>query len=144
MKVGFTGTRNGLTVAQMATLNFWLCSYPVLDEFHHGDCIGADDDAAKMIENIARGEDPGPPIKVVVHPPTDDSLRAFNTWYDEMREAKPYLERNRDIVNECDVLVACPGEATEQLRSGTWATVRAGRKAKKQIVVILPDGSRYV
>ena len=56
-------------------------------------------------------------------------------------ERKPYLDRNKDIVLETQTLVATPAETTEQLRSGTWSTVRYARKLKRPAVLILPDGT---
>jgi hypothetical protein len=53
---------------------------------------------------------------------------------------KPYLERNRDIVDSTELLIACPKDMTES-SGGTWATVRYARKQKKPIVVVWPDGS---
>jgi len=37
-------------------------------------------------------------------------------------------------------MIATPGEVDEQLRSGTWSTVRFARKQGKPVHVILPDG----
>jgi len=50
------------------------------------------------------------------------------------------LERNRAIVDETDILLAAPLESEEQLRSGTWATVRYARKQHKTVLVIFPNG----
>jgi hypothetical protein len=36
-------------------------------------------------------------------------------------------------------LIATPSTDDEQLRSGTWATVRYARKAKKRIKLIFPN-----
>lgn len=77
---------------------------------------------------------------VVIHPPKDESKRAFSIA-DEVRGAKPYLQRNKDIVDETDVLIATPKGNEEELRSGVWATIRYARKQKKKIVIIFPDGS---
>ena len=57
-----------------------------------------------------------------------------------MHPAKDYLVRNHDIVDVCDVLVATPGQKEEQIRSGTWATIRYARKIRKQIIIVYPDG----
>ncbi len=57
MKVGFSGTRQGMTGAQRHAFYEWICSNPV-DLFAHGDCIGADDDAANILYEIRHGEDP--------------------------------------------------------------------------------------
>jgi hypothetical protein len=49
--------------------------------------------------------------------------------------------RNHDIVDETELLIACPGELAEAVRSGTWATVRYARKLGRPIVIFWPDGS---
>jgi hypothetical protein len=54
--------------------------------------------------------------------------------------AKPYLSRNKDIVLETELLIATPGEEEEQIRSGTWSTVRYARSLKRMINIVLPDG----
>lgn len=52
-----------------------------------------------------------------------------------------YLARDSAMVRECDVLLAFPGSKTEVLRSGTWATIRRARKARKRILFTPLDGS---
>ncbi|HET8688494.1 MAG TPA: hypothetical protein VFM18_17925 [Methanosarcina sp.] len=102
-------------------------------EFHHGCCIGADSEA-HHIAVVNR-------CHLVFHPPINQSKANLSLICDEERPAKEYLDRNHDIVNETDWMIACPKSQTEELRSGTWATVRYARKQKKQIVIIYPDGS---
>lgn len=53
----------------------------------------------------------------------------------------PPLVRNERIVLACDRIVACPRGA-EELRSGTWATVRKAREHGKHTLIIWPDGTR--
>jgi hypothetical protein len=55
--------------------------------------------------------------------------------------AKPYLVRNHEIVDDSQVLIAAPKEFTEQLRSGTWATIRYARKIGRTVRIVFPDGS---
>jgi hypothetical protein len=129
-KIGFTGTRKGMTTPQRNTLRYMLTIYTG-SEFHHGDCIGAD--------NQAHGDAIQCGMRVVVHPPILDRLRAFCKGH-ETRDPKPYLVRNREIVGETDLLIACPDVANEIERSGTWATVRFARSIKRPIWIILPDG----
>jgi predicted Rossmann fold nucleotide-binding protein DprA/Smf involved in DNA uptake len=57
------------------------------------------------------------------------------------RPEKPYLARNRDIVLETIALIAAPAEPLEQIRSGTWSTVRFAKKQGKTVILILPDGT---
>ena len=43
------------------------------------------------------------------------------------------LDRNQAMIDNCDVLIACPRTHREVDRSGTWATVRRGRRADRTI-----------
>ena len=99
---------------------------------HHGDCIGADAQAHEIACTLGR--------EVTIHPPTSGTYRAWKTGSD-VRAPKAYLTRNKDIVRETDMLIAAPAETTEQVRSGTWSTVRFARKLGKRVFVILPDGT---
>ena len=130
MKLGFTGTRKGMTERQSKHLERVLNSFDVV-EFHHGDCVGADEEA----HSIARSMN----IFVVIHPPTDPKHRAW-CEPDEMRDEFPYIERNHNIVDETRHLFAAPGTNHEVLRSGTWATVRYQRDtAVGSLWLPLPD-----
>ena len=51
---------------------------------------------------------------------------------------RDYLDRNKDIVNNCDLLIAAPKENTEVLRSGTWSTVRYAKQLGVTVVIIEP------
>jgi hypothetical protein len=130
MKVGFTGSREGITDEQYIRIKNLLISGDTT-EVHHGDCIGAD---AYMHEIAGLLE-----IRIVIHPPDLPGLRCFCSC-DELREEKPFLERNQDIVDETDVLIACPNGTKETMRSGTWATIRYAEKQKKTILLIYPSG----
>lgn len=133
-KVGFTGTQIGCSPAQKAMLRLRFALMREQSgqcEFHHGDCIGADEDAHS--EAVAAF------FVTVSHPPTAVSKRAF-TRNDIVRQNKEYLARNRDIVDETFGLIACP-KGMEELRSGTWATVRYARKVKRPIMIIHSDGT---
>lgn len=127
--LGMTGTREGMTGAQRRRFAVILGEATVL---HHGDCVGADADA----HDLARAHG----CYIVVHPPADDRLRAYCAG-DEVRTAKPYFARNRDIVDECDLLVATPKETKVHQRGGTWYTVGYAMSVGRRHVVIWPDGS---
>lgn len=130
-KAGFTGTQQGMTEAQREACQGLLVSLGI-KELHHGDCIGADVDMHKLALEKE--------LFVVIHPPEDPKKRAFCRGDVNLLE-KPYLERNHDIIDVCDLLIATPKEEDEQLRSGTWATVRYARKQKKSIYIVFPSGS---
>lgn len=135
VSVGFTGTQTGLTQDQAGTL--WIVlevNSDVMQEIHHGDCIGADEAFVVMISHLSRD------IKIVQHPPLLDDKRAFTPFH-EQRDPKDYLKRNHDIVDESHLMIACPGQKNEILRSGTWATIRYAKKTKKDLMMIYPDGS---
>lgn len=128
-KIGFTGTQRGMTDSQKQDLTALLTRYRP-SEFHHGDCIGADAQAHAIAISLG--------IRVIIHPPRYASKRANCTGAAETRPPDEYLIRNSHIVAETDRLFATPGERAEQLRSGTWATVRCARRTQKPVHLILP------
>lgn len=132
MRIGFTGTREGMTAAQRDSLNDLLEQHQPA-EVHHGECQGAD---AQFHEQAFCGT----AANIIIHPPTDDRYRAYcvGSRITKM-PPKPYLERNHDIVNACDLLIACP-KGPEEQRSGTWATIRFARKVGRPVTIIWPNG----
>ena len=130
--IGFTGTRQGMTAEQKSALRNLLDGGA--GEFHHGDCIGADSEAHDIADECGYG--------IILHPPTNSSERAWREVPRHMmRPERPYLDHNKDIVRETASLIAAPAEPEEQLRSGTWSTVRFARKLGKPVFLILPDGT---
>lgn len=129
MKTGFTGTQEGMTINQARML--WIRIRDD-EEFHHGCCIGADEAAHFIAKSLG--------IRVVGHPPTNERKmsNASRDSCDEIRPALDYLDRNKEIVNETDRLEACPKSTFEEWRSGTWSTIRWGRKMRKQVQIIAP------
>jgi len=134
MKVGFTGTRMGMSLPQLRTARELLTSVGTT-ELHHGDCLGADADMHAIAKNKG--------VIVVIHPPQGYRNRAFSKDANEIRLAKPYLDRDRAIVDETDCLIATPLTSDEwrEPRSGTWATIRMARKKGVPIYIIMPNGS---
>ena len=111
MNIGFTGSRYGMSKAQREQFA-WLMLRLKTNTFHHGAAVGADTQAAAFVRK-------NPGIEIVAHPASDDPLK-----------------RNREIVAACDVLIAAPLTDKEELRSGTWATVRYARAAGKPVVML--------
>jgi hypothetical protein len=105
--------------------------------FHHGLCIGADEQADEIAYDLG--------FEMHIHPPFDKSKVAKLTrsmTLDVVYPAKDYLDRNYDIAAAVDVLIATPKEFEMTQRSGTWSTVRRAQWVNTTaIVVIWPDGT---
>jgi hypothetical protein len=135
MKIGFTGTQRGMTEEQVNSVAFFLAELNPI-EVHHGDCIGADADFDKLVRATC------PQAKVVIHPPINESKRAFCKG-DVVLPAKEYIARNHDIVDAVEIMIATPEQTDEQKRgSGTWATIRYSRKQHPRVylITVFPNG----
>lgn len=136
--IGITGSKDGISAKQRHSLEVLLTLlYLCIEdpELHHGDCVGADEEAFLIAVRIG--------FAGVVHPPIDERYRAFTdrAFPQEIRPAKGFLARNLDIARECQLLIVIPNSYEEKLRSGTWATMRYAKRYHKPIIVIWPDGS---
>lgn len=131
MRVGFTGTRNGMSQSQQDVFRVLLSSLKAT-EFHHGDCVGADNEAANIAHDLN--------IAIAMHPPLNTSLVAGNPYVTKTFPAKGYLARNRDIVDEIDVLIGVPKERDRQSTGGTWYTIDYAKSKEKIVFIIFPDG----
>jgi hypothetical protein len=137
LKIGFTGTRFGMSAQQKTQFEELLRSMDSRDElpileFHHGDCLGADTHAHRIIRRHF------PHIRIVIHPPREAIERAFSVG-DDIRLPQTYLQRNHNIVDETDFLIAAPKDRTEVLRSGTWATIRYARAKGLKMAILYPE-----
>lgn len=126
MILGFSGTQLGMSAEQQSLLLWFLVELEP-DQVHHGDCIGADEQFHRLARSLG--------IYIVSHPPADSSKRAY-CQADEERDPKPYLIRNKDIVNESDAMLFAPKDDHEVLRSGTWSTVRYTRMYEKPYKIL--------
>ena len=100
MKVGFTGTQTGLSDPQIDLIVEVLAALEELTKMHHGDCIGADAQFYTIVRTLR------PNATIIGHLPEDESKRAFCDNDVELTP-RPYLERNKNIVAEADVMIAC-------------------------------------
>jgi hypothetical protein len=132
--LGFTGTRHRCTNRQHDALSTILCWMHAGGSqwLHVGDCVGSDYQAAMIWRQLGG--------KLHGHPPDVDTLRAFLD-YDRLELPKPYIPRNRDIVDVSAAMIATPAEMIEQTRGGTWSTIRYARKLARPLCLIYPDGS---
>ena len=123
MIVGFTGTRTGMSEEQRDQFCLMLACFRSknMNVFHYGAHADVELKADVEAATIAGGE------------------MGF--------ELEPHcasrggeLVRNRDIVAAVDVLIAAPLVDKEELRSGTWATIRYARAARKPVVMLSRGG----
>ena len=128
MKIGFTGTREGMSqhqkeqfVLKMQDLN------PA--EFHHGDCEGADAEAHDLVREFF------PNVKIIIYPPISVKRRAFKQG-DEYKDPESYISRDYKIVDAVEFMFGAPKTNQEVLRSGTWTTIRYTKKTNKPITVL--------
>lgn len=149
MRVGITGTRGPVPHAQRRTLGLTLTllctATPAAGEreglvMHHGCCTGTDE-AAHMIGRTLPG------VLIFGHPgagvsgPSPLTMRSGE--FDLLCPPRPFRARNRDIVSESRLMVACPKHPERDpraLHSGTWQTVRLARRAALPIILVRPDG----
>jgi hypothetical protein len=140
MIIGFTGTQLSMTVPQVATLKKILTGLEIT-EAHHGLCVGADAQFHATLRLI--DEKLSRRTRIVGHPCNLRGKQA--TWFykdcDVMLPFYPPLMRNSHIVTAVERLIAAPKDSKEELRSGTWSTIRRARAMPIPITIILPDGS---
>lgn len=151
MKVGFTGTRHGLSDSQQMSLCAWLaggdkgiCDSDLrkqkdwqITELHQGCCVGADEECVTTVVNNL------PDCKIFGYP---SNLKGMTSEYavehsHVLDHVRPPLVRNHNIVDACERLIACPEGMEEEFpRSGTWATIRYARKKDIPVTILFPDG----
>lgn len=128
--IGFTGTRSGMTDLQKeATKNALIAIGPKF--VIHGGCIGADEDFHRIAKEF------GIHIKVYPGHSAKNGDTSFHFDYsdsDDIRESKSYFERNRYIVNDCNILLGAPYSQVET--GGTWYTINYARKQNKQVIIL--------
>ena len=135
MNLGFTGSRDGgmPTFGQIVTVDELLFVLQP-SEVHHGDCVGSDE----WFHNRVTGPYKNKPI-VHIHPPDDPKYRAYCTGTNcVIHPVKPYMVRNQDIIDASNTLIATP-HGPEEVRSGTWATIRRARKKGIPIYIVWPN-----
>ncbi len=131
LRIGFTGTRHGMTDDQKKEFEKLVTSKE-FEEFHHGMCEGADEQAHHIME------DENPDVKIIGHPPKFTGSKV-NVPCHILMKPDDYLARNHNIVDATDILIATP-DVKEKTRSGTWSTVRYARKKGKKIYIIHKNG----
>lgn len=129
MKVGITGTREGMTAWQEQEVRKVLSELRG-DSFHHGDCSGVDVQAAAIAKSLG--------YTIVCYPPKSTETQGFFGG-DIVHEPAGYLQRDRAIVDACDVLLVVPKQMEWQPKGGTWYTHDYAKKTGKPFSVIWPE-----
>lgn len=143
--VGFSGTEKGMTDVQRNSLRstlYRVCEGRVDDAginaiFHHGVCIGADEEAHALAHRLG--------FYLEGHPghlrdKTSDLIYRPDEFY-FLHKRKNTLQRNNDIVHASHVMIFAPYEYREINRSGTWSTVRKARRLLRPSYIVFPDGT---
>lgn len=140
--IGFTGTRNGMT-QQQRNMIITLIKVARLKAKHpvvglHGDCIGADADFDELCRKVG--------VDTWCRPCNYPNMRAYTPAKQIAKVTNP-MARNRAIVADCSVLLACPPNDEEIKKgSGTWATIRYGRQRQRRdkdlnLYIAYPNGA---
>lgn len=134
-KLGFTGTRHGLSGDQREGLVEYVRKLAP-HKAAHGDCVGADAEFHQILREFA------PNCEIHIWPSTFDKMRAFCEG-DVMYEPGRALERDKYIVKFSNYFVGCPPTDFEVQRSGSWATLRMARnrlnkKLLSEVTVFFP------
>lgn len=141
MILGFTGSRVGGTdyadhERQQAVLAEIKRLLAQLTMGVHGDCIGWDYAFDQMCRAVG--------LVTGIRPCTISSMRARCDLQGArvLAEPKPRMARNRDIVADADVMIACPPNYTRiKSGSGTWATIGFAKKKGIPLLTVFPDGT---
>lgn len=131
--IGLTGTQIGMNDLQKSLFTKMLKDLGnefISITFHHGDCIGADTDAHTLIREFL------PHAKIIIHPPKNKLKRAYCEG-DIVLAPEEYLIRNRDIVDASSWVFGFPKTNKEELRSGTWYTIKYARKTGRKVLEVV-------
>lgn len=136
LNIGVTGTRDGMNKIQEENIKDILEKLIFEKEytdrvFHHGQCIGVDVQAVKILKQFG--------FTIISHPPVKKDLLGIS-YNDLTYPPKSYFARNRNIVDECNILFVVPKENQRQSKGGTWYTHDYGVIKKKQIFIFYPNG----
>lgn len=131
MIVGFTGTRQIQTVSlerlELLEHTLWELQLNNVIAVIHGCAKGADTYFHKLCTKFN--------FNISGYPAINSKNDLSDIKFLHLPQTP--LKRNRNIVKDCDILIALPiDKNVEELRSGTWATIRYARKLNKKIIMI--------
>lgn len=140
MKIGFTGTRSGMSDRQKENLTKYLkiarnhsCNYPSPDLISiDGGCVGADYEFHQISKSLG--------YTSICYPgysqkdPNNLSCRADLSNYDKIEKENTFFARNRKIVEDCDLLIGAPYDNSQN--GGTWYTIHYAKKIGKKFIIL--------
>lgn len=142
MNFTFSGTLRGMTIAQQFGVMRAFMRLEGYKIIHHGGATGADEQAHTISERFL--------FERHIHWSmiADKRMKVTYRAADDVEYAPlPPLKRNRVMIDASTWLIAAPA-TRQEMRCGTWATVRYARERKINITLVFPDGSvseeRYV
>lgn len=136
IKIGFTGPRDGMFSPQDAAVVHLIETWtrilpPALLSGLHGDCVGGDARFDAILERFG--------VNTFCRPCTWEKFRA-RTRAEVIAEPVAPMVRNRAIVADVAVMIACPPTERKVPHSGTWATIGFTRRVEKPLALVLPNG----
>lgn len=140
MIIGITGTRHGLTDAQIDTaMRMVKENAHRITNWHQGGCVGADWQVSTLLWIFTDATQEVWPGLV------NDKWKYDWSDFDRtlVHEDRKPLVRNEIIVNSVNWLWAFPDKYPDPGRGGTWHTIRHADKRAVNYDVIDPDGVRH-
>ena len=129
---GFTGTRAGMKAFQvLITRRALQQGQPLV--FRHGGAFGSDFSA----HALCRETNPDGLIEVWPADRKRVSLFAGQPSV-VIKPLMDPLNRNKEIAKRSEFIIATPHTEKEELRSGTWATIRDAMREAKPVLIIWP------
>lgn len=135
MKIGFTGTRFGLNERTKKSIKDLLISLNAT-EVYHGMCVGADEDFHHICKELGLKINGLPGVSV--KDPHNLDYRA-ELEVDNLYPTMTHFQRNRVIVDSCDLLIACP--LCGAITGGTMYTFQYAVKKNKPNILICQEQS---
>lgn len=135
--IGSTGSRFGATPEQFVKARLILVAeWRAGATFHHGRCRGADEQMHHAARSLG--------YVIEQHPPQNRAMEDITCDVapgEIIHSRRPYLDRDRDIVDACSQLIVIPQypeDDARSKRSGTWYTARYARQQGIKIYLIAP------
>lgn len=97
--------------------------------------LGADEDAYQIAKEFE--------LFIEIWPSEErNSQFEWDEDVERVHKSLPPLERNRMIVKDTDLMIACPSQRKGWRRSRLWVAIRyAMKRERASLIIIWPDGT---